>query len=238
MWLADHLNIIDWIALIVFLLSWFGYGYFWNERSKSPTALSYAINAQRRQWFKEVVAREVRIADTQIINIHQQAALFFASTSILVIGLLITALSSVTEHPEWLKVLPMFQSTTIHFISLKVLGLIVIYIYAFFKFAWSIRLNNYLSIIIGAVPEDINKTETLAKYASAGASLSQIVGMHFTMGIRAYFFSLAFLGWFIHPIAFMMATALVLWIIYRRDSLSRASKILLDLIDHKESNSN
>ena len=35
---------------------------------------------------------------------------------------------------------------------MKVIGLAVIFVYAFFKFAWSYRLFNYMAIIVGAVP--------------------------------------------------------------------------------------
>jgi uncharacterized membrane protein len=31
-------------------------------------------------------------------------------------------------------------------------GLILIFIYAFFKFAWSYRLFNYVAILLGAMP--------------------------------------------------------------------------------------
>ena len=35
---------------------------------------------------------------------------------------------------------------------MKVDGLAVIFVYAFFKFAWAYRLFNYMAIIVGAVP--------------------------------------------------------------------------------------
>ena len=34
----------------------------------------------------------------------------------------------------------------------KTIGLAVIFVYAFFKFAWSYRLYNYVAIMLGATP--------------------------------------------------------------------------------------
>jgi len=34
----------------------------------------------------------------------------------------------------------------------KTIGLIVVFIYAFFKFAWAYRLFNYVAIMLGAMP--------------------------------------------------------------------------------------
>ena len=36
--------------------------------------------------------------------------------------------------------------------ELKSIGLAVIFVYAFFKFAWSYRLFNYMAIVVGSVP--------------------------------------------------------------------------------------
>ena len=43
--------------------------------------------------------------------------------------------------------------------ELKMLGLIVIFVYTFFKFAWSYRLFNYFAIMVGAAPPPSIRTE-------------------------------------------------------------------------------
>ena len=40
---------------------------------------------------------------------------------------------------------------------------------------------------------------------------------HFNNGLRAYYFGLAALAWFIHPLLLMMATFWVIFVIYRRE---------------------
>src|SRR5690349_15490995 len=39
----------------------------------------------------------------------------------------------------------------------KTIGLVIIFAYAFFKFAWSYRLYNYVAILLGAMPFSADK---------------------------------------------------------------------------------
>jgi uncharacterized membrane protein len=46
------------------------------------------------------------------------------------------------------------------------------------------------------------------------------------MGLRTYYFSLALLVWFIHPVAFMITTTWVVAVLYRREFHSKTLKAL------------
>ena len=45
---------------------------------------------------------------------------------------------------------------------------------------------------------------------------------HANAGLRAYYFGIATLGWFIHPLVFMLTTLAVVLIVYRREYRSHA----------------
>ncbi len=109
------------------------------------------------------------------------------------------------------------------------IGLAVIFVYAFFKFAWSYRLFNYAAILMGAVP--LQRDEATPEAAAAVrrvAALHVVAGKHFNRGQRAFFFALAYLGWFISAYVFMAATAAVLYVIWRRQFASDAIAALDD----------
>ena len=99
----------------------------------------------------------------------------------------------------------------------------MIFVYAFFKFAWSYRLFNYAAILLGAVPRlrEHDTPEALAA-ARRAAAMNTVAGKHFNRGQRAFFFALAYLGWFVSPYAFVGATAAVLLVIWRRQFASDA----------------
>jgi uncharacterized membrane protein len=152
---------------------------------------------------------------------------FFASTTILLIGGLFALLGASEEAISALADLPIAVRTTRPVWELKVLMLVVIFVYAFFKFAWAYRLSNYCAILIGAAPAcselsdsgDGDHVERLARIANQ-------MGHHFTRGLRSYFFALAALGWFIHPVLFIVANTWVLVVLYRRDFSSREFQLL------------
>ena len=88
------------------------------------------------------------------------------------------------------------------------LGLAVIFVYAFFKFAWSYRLFNYIAIMVGATPPPADKGHAGgAGLRARAARLCDVAGRHFNRGQRAFFFALGYLGWFISPWLLMATTA-------------------------------
>ena len=50
---------------------------------------------------------------------------------------------------------------------------------------------------------------------------------NFNLGLRAYYFSLALLTWFVHPLLFVIASSWVVGVLYRREFRSRTLKALL-----------
>jgi uncharacterized membrane protein len=105
----------------------------------------------------------------------------------------------------------------------KTIGLTVIFVYAFFKFGWSYRLFNYVAILLGATPFSQDKdTPEAEAHVIRTARLFSSAGRHFNRGQRAFFFALGYLGWFAGPIAFMVATAAVVVVMWRRQFASDA----------------
>jgi uncharacterized membrane protein len=104
------------------------------------------------------------------------------------------------------------------------MGLAIIFVYAFFKFAWSYRLYNYFAILIGAAPPSSEQNSVAAKvFAQRAAAICADAGQHFNRGQRAFFFALGYLGWFLGPVPLALTTLAVLIVMWRRqfDSKSR-----------------
>ncbi len=99
-----------------------------------------------------MVDRENRIVDTTILSALMNGTAFFASTSLLAIGGVLALLRSSDAVLPIFAGLPFGEGTTALMWELKSIGLAVMFVYAFFKFAWSYRLFNYMAIVVGAVP--------------------------------------------------------------------------------------
>ncbi len=99
----------------------------------------------------------------------------------------------------------------------KILGLAVIFVYAFFKFAWSYRLYNYVAILVGAAPQPKERHSKRARqFVKRTARICEDAGRHFNRGQRAFFFALGYLGWFLGPVPLALATTGVVIVMWRR----------------------
>ena len=166
--------------------------------------------------------RENRIVDANIMSSLQNGTAFFASTSLIAVGGTLTLLRSAEDVLTTLTGTPLGNAARLAW-ELKVIGLAVIFVYAFFKFAWSYRLFNYAAILMGAVPLHADRDTAEAEAAvDRVAQMHVVAGKHFNRGQRAFFFALAYLGWFVSPYVFIAATGAVLYVIWRRQFASDA----------------
>ena len=121
--------------------------------------------------------------------------------------------------------LPFSVPTTPAMWELKVVGLAVIFVYAFFKFAWSYRLFNYLAIMIGAAPPPSQKDTAEARtFVYRASRVCAEAGLHFNRGQRAFFFALGYLGWFLGPLELALSTTGVLIVMWRRQFASAVAQ--------------
>ena len=212
---------LDLIAIAFFAAAGIGYLLAVEIGPHSRRSLNTLMNQRRERWIMESVKRENRIIDTQVMNGLQNGTAFFASTSLIAIGGSLTLLQSADRVVQIFADLPFATQTTRTAWEIKVIGLAVIFAYAFFKFGWSYRLFNYCAILIGAIPPhtEADRPETLAA-AREAVRMNIVAGLHFNRGQRAFFFALAYLGWFISPWLFLIATAAVLTVMWRRQFAS------------------
>src|SRR5689334_7988020 len=86
------LPLIDAIALVGFLLCWFGYGVIARCLSKRRPSLISTVNVFRERWMRRVCHHDSHIADAALLGNLLRGALFFASTTVVILGGLIAVL--------------------------------------------------------------------------------------------------------------------------------------------------
>jgi len=175
----------------------------------------------------QMLSRDNRIVDIQILRSLGGSASFFASTSILVLAGLIAVLGATDKAIELLRDFPFSISVSRELWEVKVLTLIVVFIYAFFKFGWAMRQLNYCSIMVGSVGSNENVTDDDRERAKNAANVATIASTHTNRGIRAYYFGLALLAWHIHPFALIVSTLTVVLVLYRREFHSRTLRLIV-----------
>ena len=147
----------DLIALAWFVIAWTGYAILLEYVPHARAGLNARMNGFREVWMRRMLDREMRMVDMQIMAALQNGTAFFASTSLIAIGGALTIVRSTDDVLNVVATLPIGIQTTRMLWEMKAIGLAVIFVYAFFKFAWSYRLFNYVAILLGAMPPPAEK---------------------------------------------------------------------------------
>jgi uncharacterized membrane protein len=215
--------VVDILAVGFFVVEWLVYAVTLEQSAYGRNSLSARMNVYREIWVRRMLDREARMVDMQIMASLQNGTAFFASTSLIAIGGGLALLRATNDALLVLSKLPVDLSPSPALWEMKCVGLILIFIYTFFKFAWAYRLFNYVAILYGAMPpastRDTPETEA---HVIRTTRLFEAAGRHFNRGQRAFFFALGYLGWFVSPWVLFVSTGAVVIVTWRRQFASNA----------------
>lgn len=215
------------IAAVAWLsVCWMAYAWMCDRSPRGEQGLMKVVHAYRERWLRECVVRDNRMVDAALVGNLMRSVSFFASTSILILGGLLTALGYAERGMEITAELPMAKRTSAALWETKVLMLIGIFFYAFFKLSWSLRQYNVLSVMIGAAPAPGAAPAEQDAFVDSGTRISSFAGDEFIRGMRAYYFGMAAVTWFIQPWLFIIMTTLVVAVQYWRDFGSATLKAM------------
>ncbi len=216
------INTLDAAVLAWFAACWVGYTFFADHIKREGHTLLTVMRDKREMWMRRMLSRENRIVDTTITATLMRSVSLFASTTIFILAGLIAILGAVDKARALVQEIPFAETATQTQWEIKILLLLVIFIYAFFKFAWALRQFNYAIVLIGsAPPPEEAETENALIHARESAEVITLAVLNFNRGLRAYYFGLATLSWFIHPVLFAISTMWVVGVLYRREFMSK-----------------
>ena len=216
----------DLAAIVVFMLCWFGYAWFAQRHSSNRSSLLTVMNPMRERWFEQTLVRENRIVDSSLLANLMHSATFFSSTTVLVLGGLLALFGSVEKSADLFENLPFAQRSSQQLLEAKVVLLILLFVYALIKFTWSVRQFNFVTILIGSLSPKDQVTDDDRCAARRAAGILKLAGENFGQGMRSYYFAVAVLMWFVQPLFFIAATAIVTLMLYRMEFHSRTIDVL------------
>jgi uncharacterized membrane protein len=209
----------DWAALSTFFCGWVGYALFARKQAGIKPSILAATNRIRRQWMLQTTYREVRVIDGVVVQSLSTSPSFFASTTILIIGGLLAVLGS-SNASELVREIPFAARTTVLVFDLKIVLMLAIFVYAFFRFTWSMRQYTFGALLVASAPE-AEQFQILGlsrdEFADRAGRVVGLAAETFNDGLRAYYFAFAAVSWFLSPLAFVLATGGVIYILYQRE---------------------
>lgn len=223
---VPQISPIDLFAFGWFLAWWIGYTLYSDRAARKGTNLVAAMARQRAQWMRQMVGGENRMVDVAIVRNLIRTSSFFASTSMIILAGLVAALGASEKAIRIVATVPMVSTPSRLEWELHLIALILIFIYAFFKFTWSIRQLSYCTIQIGAMLPSTRADEECFRRSDCIARIATLAASHYNRGLRAYYFAAVLAASFIHPVVLIIAATWLVLVLYRREFHSNTVAIL------------
>lgn len=216
-------SVLDVISLTCFITCWVGYTTFARRKAKTTNCIARCLHQHRIHWMNELMTREVRVGEAALLANLERNITFFASTTMLILAGVLTLFAQVPKLEAVIATIPYTAVPNDALIQLKLSLLTFIFIMAFFQFTWSMRQYGFLNVMVGAAPIDPSgSNQNLKNYARQMAVVQDQAAHSYNYGLRAYYFSMAVLCWFFHPVLFIGASLFVVYTLYRREFKSKA----------------
>jgi len=220
-------SLLDVVAISCFIICWVGYTWFARRKAKTTNCVARCLHQHRIHWMYEVIGRDIRVGEAALLANLERNIAFFASSTLLILAGVLTLFSQVERLESVIDSIPYAEFPNHVMIQLKLSLLALIFVMAFFQFTWSMRQYGFVNVMIGACPYDESgSNKNLQQYAEQMAVVQDQAAHSYNYGLRSYYFSIAALCWFFHPLIFIIASLFVVYTLYNREFHSKAVKAI------------
>ncbi|ANC91507.1 DUF599 domain-containing protein [Azospirillum humicireducens] len=217
---------LDIIAFVWFVGSWVGFTVIQDHLLSGRNMVNQHLKIVRRYWIDRMLERENRIMDSQLVGHTMHSCTFFASTNMLVLAGLIGSFGAAERAQELVSNLSFTVKTSHQLFEIKMLLMVVIFTFGFFKFTWALRQYNYCCALIGSAPMPPVRPEDRKVIAETIGEALTLAITALNGGMRSYYFALAALAWIIGPIPLIAASSGVILVLTRRQAFSATEKVI------------
>jgi len=227
---------LDIVSFFWFLACWVGYSLFARKQAKKRNSLSSVLYRYRKEWVLKLSKSGMSEVDSDLLGSLERQVSFMASTSLLILASLVTVLSAASEGFMDMSSLQFVDDISLEIVQMKLLLMIFIFVYGIFTFSWALRQYGFCFILFGSSFNTVRYYKDNDKYQAqavprnfkAVAKVLDRAAHSYNYGIRAYYFAMAALVWFINDWFFMAACAVVIFVLYRREFMSSSLQAMVD----------
>jgi uncharacterized membrane protein len=191
-----------------------------SKVKKNPTYTVQAINIiARTAWVETIMNEKKDILAVQTLRNSTMAATFLASTAVLLIIGVLTLSESDKLHASW-HALNIVGAIHPELWLVKLICLLLDLFVAFFSFSMSIRIFNHVGYMVN-VPLELK--HKMISSAHVATHLNR-AGKFYSIGMRAYYFTVPLVFWLFGPHFMFISTIGLLIALHRID---RAPNIMV-----------
>jgi uncharacterized membrane protein len=176
---------------------------------------------QRRRWVANMASRESPLDAILSANLMGSIS-FLASTTVLMILAIFAAFGNLPSVMDALATAGLGTNFTSGELQLHFVVMLAIFVLAFFAFTLALRQFNHFCIMIGAMDHSRAVPD---EEITAIARLNTMAARSFNNGIRAYYFSVATVAWFVADWAAIVASVAVVAVLLHREFFSSAHRV-------------
>ena len=222
------LTALDLGALACLLFAYWLIGWMVTHHPRGWRSAGEMVTAYRGLWMLRAARRQPRVTDVTLLAMLRNGTSFLASMTMFAIGGAVALLGQIDLLESLAQDIAGGFDAPRSAQQAKLLALIALLVFAFMKFIWAVRVFGYCGVVMGAMPGDMDGDDPadVEREAARAAELNRIAARNFNEGLRAIYFSLALLSWFLGPFALLVATALVTAMLIRREFASETRKAL------------
>jgi uncharacterized membrane protein len=194
------------------IVCWFAYNWGIGLIERRVPSLSVIMTMQRRRWVANATRRESPL-DAILSGNLMGSVSFLASTSVLLVLAVFTAFGQMEGLLAALDTIGLPGTHAAHDVQVQLLVMLALFVGAFFAFTLALRQFNHFCIMIGAIDHSV---ETSDAEIDAITRINAMGAQNFNHGIRAYYFSVATVAWFVADwFAIVASVATVMFLIHR-----------------------
>lgn len=202
------------------LICYFAYNIFVPQIERWRPSLSAIMNMQRRRWVANATLRESPFDAILSGNIMQSVS-FLASTAVLLVLAVFAVFGQIPALMASLSSLSLDARYSIGEVQMHLVVMLAMFVLAFFAFTLSLRQFNHFCIMLGAID---HSTPTSDEEIDAITEMNVLGARNFNAGVRAYYFSVSTVAWFVSEWATIAACVLTILVLTQREFLSSAHR--------------
>lgn len=218
-------GILDWLALALFFGAVIAYSRYADH--VGDRLLNARMREVRADWMRRFLEREDRVLDSILTGHSINSIALFSSATLLIVVALLGVFTTADDAYRMGLTSSFVVHTSKELFQVKLIGLVCVFVYGFYRFTWALLQYNYFLALVGSAPRKDHLTP--AATAEFGNQMSVVLNSavtSFHSGFRSYYHALAWIGWFFHPLVFIAATAFVAFVlVYRQIASPSASAI-------------
>jgi uncharacterized membrane protein len=209
------------IATLFPLACWLAYNYGVPLVERNWPSLSTIMSLQRRRWVANATVRDTPL-DAILSGNLMGSVSFLASTSVLLVLALFAAFGQLPATISALQGVGLGIAHTTMDLQAHLVVMLAIFTLSFFAFTLSLRQFNHFCIMLGTMD---HKGRITAEEIDAIAQLNTLAAKNFNNGIRAYYFAVPMVAWFVSDWLAIAVTLITTGFIIHREFFSSAHRI-------------